>query len=169
MVHKEGAYVHDKLLLRNYRNPFAMCWLQSHLCSAWLTCCMCGMMGLKKAVIVLRWWARVVVLLSVNNFSWCLVSSSKKSPKYCWSSYSTTLRNGSKPCLKRQSCLPLFHTKEHNDKHIVLQIPLPDDTIGKFSLLEVFVHIYLPRSLTDVKKFTTALSHCATHRINICL
>ena len=51
----------------------------------------------------------------------------------------------------------------------VLRIPLLDDTIGKFILLEVLLYICLPQSLTDVKKFATALSHCAAHRIGFIL
>ena len=37
--------------------------------------------------------------------------------------------------------------------------PLPDDTSGKFFLLEVFMHICLPQSLIDVKKLAAAQSH----------
>ena len=48
-----------------------------------------------------------------------------------------------------------------------LQIPLLDDIIGKFSLLEVVVYICLPQSVTDVTKFAAALSHCASHMIDV--
>ena len=51
---------------------------------------------------------------------------------------------------------------------IVLQIPLLDDTIGKVFLLEVFVYICLPQSLTDLMKFTAALSQCVVYRIDVC-
>ena len=47
-------------------------------------------------------------------------------------------------------------------------LSLVDDTIGKFSLLEVVVYICLPQSVTDVMKFPAALSHCAAHRIDVC-
>ena len=46
-------------------------------------------------------------------------------------------------------CLPLrFHKRHYIDKHSVLWIPLLDDIIGKFSLLEVVVYICLPQSVT---------------------
>ena len=61
-----------------------------------------GVMGLKNVVIVLCGWVYVAILLSFNNFSLCLLSSSKKSPTHHWSSYSITLRSVQKPCLKRQ-------------------------------------------------------------------
>ena len=50
----------------------------------------------------------------------------------------------------------------------VFGISLLDDTIGKFFLLEVFVYICLPQSVTDAMKFAVALSHCAMHRIDVC-
>ena len=43
-----------------------------------------------------------------NNFSRCLLSSSKKSPRHRWSSYSITLHSGPKPWIKRQWYLPLI-------------------------------------------------------------
>ena len=62
----------------------------------------------------------------------------------------------------------LFLKKHYNDKHSVLQTPLPDDTVAKFFLLEVFMHIYLPQPLTDVMKFAAVLSHCAACWIDVC-
>ena len=41
--------------------------------------------------------------------------------------------------------------------------------MGKFSLLEVVVYICLPQFVTDVMNFLAALSHYATHRIDVCL
>ena len=41
-------------------------------------------------------------------------------------------------------------------------------TIGKWFLLEIFMHICLPQSLTDVMKLATLLSHCAMHWIDVC-
>ena len=73
---------------------------------AWIS-----MMGLKNVVIVLCWWAYVVILLSFNNFSMCLLSSSKKCPKHRWSSYSITSYSWPKSCLKRQWYLPLISYK----------------------------------------------------------
>ena len=56
----------------------------------------------------------------------------------------------------------------YSDKHNVLQMPRPNDTIGKFFLLGVFMYICLPQSKTDVMKFTAALSHRGMHMIDIC-
>ena len=50
-----------------------------------------GVMGREKVVIVLNWLACVAVFLSFINFSMCLLSSSKKSPRLHWSMYSITL------------------------------------------------------------------------------
>ena len=49
---------------------------------------------LNKVVIVLCWWPCVVVLWSFNDFSIYLSSSSKKTPRPCWSLCSTTLHSG---------------------------------------------------------------------------
>ena len=106
----------------------------------------------------------MMVMLSFNNFSLCLLSSSMESPRHHWPSYSITWRSGPKPFLKRQCYLPLIK-KQSDDKHSLLQIPILDDTIGKFFLLEVFMHICLPQSLTYLKKFAAALSQCAAHEI----
>ena len=65
-------------------------------------------MGIKNVVIVLCWWACVVVFLSFNNFSLRLLSSREKSPRLHWFSYSVTLGTGRKFWLKRQWCLPLI-------------------------------------------------------------
>ena len=46
-------------------------------------------------------------------------------------------------------------------------VPLPADTIDKYFPQEVFVHICLSQSITDVKKFVAALSHCARHGIDV--
>ena len=101
----------------------------------------------------------MVVLLSFNNFSLCLLSSRKKSPRHHWA----------KALFKEAMVSPSDFIKRHyNDKHSVLRIPLLDDTIGKFFPLEVFVYIYLPQSLADVMKFAADLSHCAVHRIDVC-
>ena len=43
-------------------------------------------------------------------------------------------------------------------KHNVLQIPLLNDTINKLFLPEVCMYIFLPQSLSDLKKSTTAFS-----------
>ena len=51
-------------------------------------------------------------------------------------------------------CL-LFHKKHYSDKHTVLQFPLPEDIIGNFILLEVFMHICLPYSLN-----IPTMNHC---------
>ena len=50
----------------------------------------------------------------------------------------------------------------------VLQIPLLDDTIGKFFLSKVYVDIFLPQSLTQVKRSTISLSPCTTYVIDVC-
>ena len=110
----------------------------------------------------------MAILLSFNNFSLYLLSYGKKSPKHHWSSYSITLHSGPNPGLERHCISLLCHKKQHNEKHSFLCIILPDDTIGKFFLLDVFVHICLPQSLTDVKKFAASLSHIATHVIDVC-
>ena len=47
----------------------------------------------------------------------------------------------------------------------VLRIPLLDDTIGKFFLLETFVHIRLPL-IEEVP--ATVRSRCTMHRIDVC-
>ena len=48
-------------------NPFAMSWVGAcHVALDWLEAWV-GVMGLKKAVIVLCWWACVAVLWSVNK------------------------------------------------------------------------------------------------------
>ena len=47
----------------------------------------------------------------------------------------------------------------------VLHIPLLDDTIGKFVLLEAFMHICLPL-IEEV--LAIALSGCTVHRIDVC-
>ena len=122
-----------------YCNPFAMSWFGAHLCSPWLTCSMSKSNGAKESCDVLCWCSCVVVLLSFNNLSLCLLSSSKKSPEQCWSSYSNDI----------------FHS--------------PMTNLAKFFLLEVlFVHIFLLQSLTDGKKFAAAISHCAEHGKYIC-
>ena len=62
----------------------------------------------------------------------------------------------------------LFHKQHHSNKHSVLQIPLPNETIDKFFLLEVLVHIILPQYVTDVMKFVAALLHCTVHKVDVC-
>ena len=53
------------------------------------------------------------------------------------------------------------------DKYNILEIPLLNNTIGKFLLLKVFMHIFL-KSLTDAKNFAAALSYYAAHGIDVC-
>ena len=124
-------------------------------------------MGLKKTVIVLCWWACVGILLSFNNFSLCLLRSSKKSPKHCWSSYSITLHSGPKLLLKVAMVSHYYFIKNTTVTDVFFKLHFLM-TIGKFILLEVSMHICLPQSLTDVMKFTAALSHYAEHRIDLC-
>ena len=42
-------------------------------------------------------------------------------------------------------------------KVVIVHITLSNDTIGKFFLQHIFVHICLPQSLIDVKKFAAVL------------
>ena len=76
-------------IARSIVTPF-LCPSRGPICVScdWLVAL--GVMGLKKVVIVLCGWAGVAVFF--NNFSRCLLSSSKKSPRHRWSSYSITLR-----------------------------------------------------------------------------
>ena len=46
---------------------------------------------------------------------------------------------------------------QYDNKHSVLHIALPDDTID----------VYLPQSLTDLKKSVVSLSHYTMHRIDV--
>ena len=62
---------------------------------------------------------------------------------------------------------PSYFIKNCTMTHSVLQIPLADDRIGKFFLLEGFIHICLSQSLIDVKKFAAAPSHCTAHGIDV--
>ena len=48
-----------------------------------------------------------------NNFSLFLFSSSKKSPKHCWSSHSITLHSGPKPYHPAPKVLPLLKSSPH--------------------------------------------------------
>ena len=114
MVHEAEAFLQDKLLTWSFITPLQCpCW--DSICVA-LECLVAwvAVMGLKNAVILLCWWACVVVLLSINNFSLCMLSSCKKSPRCHWSSCSITLRGGLKPWLKRQWHLPLFRKKQQS-------------------------------------------------------
>ena len=123
-----------------------------------------GVMWVKKVEDVLSWWVCVVVLLSFNNFSLHLLIFSKNSPRYQWSLYFITLHNGPKPCLSGNDISLLSHKKQYNDRHSVIQILLPNDTIGKFSLQELHISIS-----NYEKRFTIALSHYTIHRIDIYL
>mgnify|MGYP006889219590 CR=1 FL=1 len=107
--------------------------------------------ALKNVVIVLCWWVRAVV--------W-LLSSSKNNPKHHWYWYSFTLCTESEPWLKIQWYLPLFHSSNIVANIGVLHIPLLDNTIDRFFLPEMCVHIGLPQ-------FTPALSHYAMHAIDV--
>ena len=163
-------------------------------------------MGLKKAAISLCWWPCVAVLLSCN-FSMCLLTSCKNSPKplvlifhylVLWgkalvkeemvspsyiikllscNNFSMCLLTSGKRHLvlifhylllwgealvKEKMVSPSSHRKQYGGKHSMLQIPLPDDSIEKFILPEVCMHICLPQSLTDENKSASAISHCNT-------
>ena len=49
LIHEAGAYVHDKLLLPDCCNPFAMSSLGVHLCSPSLACSMNKSDGAKES------------------------------------------------------------------------------------------------------------------------
>ena len=94
-----------------------MSWLKAHLCGPWLTCTM------MSDGPVLCWWACVVVLLSFN-FSLCLLSSAKKSPRH----------RRAKALFKEGNDLTvLFHKNQYNERHNVLQNLLPNTTRESFS------------------------------------
>ena len=89
---------------------FQVSWMIAQLRGRQLHCSMRSDWA-KEVVIVLCWWACVVVLLS-NNFSPCLLSSRKRSPKYHWSSsYSINLRTKTKHCLKGAMVSPSYFIK----------------------------------------------------------
>ena len=126
------------------------------LCPSWGPICvsrdwlvaLVGVMGLKKVVIVLCGWAGVAVFF--NNFFRCLLSSSKKSPRHRWSSYSIT-----------------FHKRHYSDKQVFFGFHSLMTQLAN-SLLEVVVYICLPQSVIEVMKFAAALSHYTVHRIDVC-
>ena len=109
-----------------YCNPFVMSWSGTHLCRHRWTCSKCMSDGAKESCACsLLMSLCVVVLLSFNNFSPCLLSSSKSFPRHRWSSYSITLRSGSKPCLKRQQYLPSYFIKNSTVINRVLSDSTP--------------------------------------------
>ena len=67
-----------------YCNPFWVSWSRIHMYSPWLTCSIRTDVA-KRSYDCPCWWPVVVVLLSINNFSLCLLNSNKTIPHICWS------------------------------------------------------------------------------------
>ena len=118
----------------------------------------------EPACVALDWlvaWVGVMglMLLSLfNNFSFCLLSFTEKSPKHHWFSYSIIGRSGRMPWFKKAMVSLSCHNKW---QHSILQIRLPDGTLGKFFLTEVWMmHVCLSQPLTEVKRSAASWSHC---------
>ena len=81
--------------------------VRSRLCRSW-SCSMSMSDGAKESSNCCLLMGSCVVLLSFNDFSLCLLSSSKKRHRHHWSSYFITLHSVQKPCLKRHYYLHLI-------------------------------------------------------------
>ena len=105
-----------------------------------------------------------LIKLSRNNFSMCLdfwqEALGPHTPLILCCGPNEVL-------VKEKMASPSSHEKQYGGKHSILQIPLPDDSFEKFILPNVCVHICQPQSLTDENRSAAALSHCATHVIDV--
>ena len=167
MVHGAGAYVHDKLLLPINCNPFVMSWSGAHLCIPRLTCRISRSDGAKESCDCSLWMSLCgCILQQLFPMSLELQQEKSQAPLVLIFHY---LAQWAKALCKEAMVSPSDFIKDTTVTNIVFfGFHSLMTQFCKFFLLEVFVYICLPQSVTNVMKFAAALSHCAAHRIDVC-